>query len=74
MKVRTLILLRLLEHAFTVSESIKGSFHQISLFPVDKSGLRLLQQAVEEPSFIRGHLPLGTQHVIPAVQSTQYFH
>lgn len=70
MKVRTIILLRFPEHAVTVSESIKGNPHQISLFPVDKPVLRLFwrdMQAAEEPSFISGHLPLGTQHVIPAV-------
>ena len=36
MNVRTFILLRFPEHAVTVSESIKGNLHQISLFPVDK--------------------------------------
>lgn len=70
MKVRKNILLRFPEHAVTVSESIKGNFHQISLFPVDKPVLRLFwtdMQAAEESGFISRHLPLGTQNVIPAV-------
>lgn len=36
MKVRPIILLRFPGHAVSVSESIKGNLHQISLFPVDK--------------------------------------
>lgn len=68
MEVRTIILLRFPEHAVTVSESIKGNFHQISLFPVDKPVLRLFWRNMQAAEvFISGHLPLGTRHVIPAV-------
>lgn len=58
MKVWETVLLGFPEHAITVSESIKGNPHQISLFPVDKPVPWLLRgdmQAAEETSFMREH-------------------